>query len=330
MLEFRKFNSIENKYREEFLISLHEQGLSEGTFVVTEKVHGANFSLWTNGKEVCSAKRTAFLTSEDQFYQYEAAVERYSQSLKKLWETLSASRELEQVAVFGELFGGAYPHPDVKRIKGVTTIQKGVWYAPHIDFYAFDILIDNEEYLAVDEANALFESCGFFYAKPLFEGKFADAINFPNTFNSKLPAWLGLPQIEENVCEGVVIRPLKALFTSGGSRVIIKNKNEKWSENLRRKKVVLDQDKISNRAAALRSIAEGYVTENRLNNVISKIGQVGPKEFGMVLGLYNQDVWVDFVSDYQKDLEQLEKKEQKYLRKALNARATGLLRKQMF
>lgn len=48
--------------------------------------------------------------------------------------------ELTIVKVYGELFGGCYPHKDVTPSKNkVKRIQKGVWYSPYVRFYAFDI-----------------------------------------------------------------------------------------------------------------------------------------------------------------------------------------------
>ena len=107
-----------------------------------------------------------------------------------------------------------------------TAIQKGVFYTPNHDFYAFDILIHNEledKYLAVDEVNSLFEKVGFFYAKTLFKGTLNECLNYPNDFQSKISGWLGLPQIEDNICEGVVIRPTVPMFFRNGKRVIIKS-----------------------------------------------------------------------------------------------------------
>jgi hypothetical protein len=41
---------------------------------------------------------------------------------------------------------------------------------------------------------------------------------------------LGLPPIENNIVEGTVIKPLIPLFENNGSRIILKNKNDKFSE----------------------------------------------------------------------------------------------------
>lgn len=64
---------------------------------------------------------------------------------------------------------------------------------------------DGGRYLSVDEANAFFEAEGFFYAKTLFRGSLAECLKYPNAFQSKISQWLGLPDIEDNICEGIVV-----------------------------------------------------------------------------------------------------------------------------
>lgn len=49
-------------------------------------------------------------------------------------------------------------------------------------------------------------------------------------------AWLGLPPIADNICEGVVIRPVTPTYLRNGCRVLIKNKNARFAEKKRVKK----------------------------------------------------------------------------------------------
>ena len=46
---FKKYNSIENTYREKEVEQIYLHGYDKETYVVQEKVHGANFSFITNG-----------------------------------------------------------------------------------------------------------------------------------------------------------------------------------------------------------------------------------------------------------------------------------------
>ena len=75
--------------------------------------------------------------------------------------------------MYGELFCGIYPHEEVNDT-GYQPVQKGVYYCPWIDFYAFDILIhDNQPkpyWMNYLHAMKCFEAAKLFYAKPLREG----------------------------------------------------------------------------------------------------------------------------------------------------------------
>jgi hypothetical protein len=76
--------------------------------------------------------------------------------------------------------GGIYPHEDVKDT-GYQPVQKGVYYCPWIDFYAFDILVhgatQNEPYwMNYNHAMKCFEAAKMFYAKPLREGKYFSSL----------------------------------------------------------------------------------------------------------------------------------------------------------
>ena len=329
MIQFRKYNSIENSYREEFIDQLMES-FGEEEFVVQEKVHGANLSFWCDGQTIKCAKRTEFIKADDSFYRFNNVLKKYEKAIYKLFEIVKKERpELKVLTVFGELFGGGYPHPEIDRDKESVAIQKGIFYCPSSDFYAFDIMLNNESYLTVDQVNKLFEQCEFFYARTLFKGTLSEALKYENSFESKISAWLNLPSIEHNICEGVVIKPVIPHFLHNGSRVIIKNKNEKWEESKRYNKLQLDQDKISETAEKLAEEVLNYVTANRLNNVISKIGEVTQKDFGRLVGMLSKDVLEDFDKDYHSELEALEKKEQKLIKKSLSNSA-GKLVKEFF
>lgn len=44
---------------------------------------------------------------------------------------------LEWLRIYGEIFGGSYPSKDVPAVKNASVVQRGIWYCPHNDFYAF-------------------------------------------------------------------------------------------------------------------------------------------------------------------------------------------------
>lgn len=335
MLEFKKYNSIENSFDHGFMEQVMSETPSDLVYVVQEKVHGTNASFLCDGKEVKFAKRTSMLADDEAFYDYQEIVERYRERVINLFEDIKANYpDTTQISLFGEMFGGRYPHNDVKANHNVSLIQKGVYYSPDHEFYAFDIFLfagDNSRYLPVEEVNVLFESHGLFYARTLFIGTLQECLSYPNAFQSKIAEWLGLPPIDDNICEGVVIRPVTPQYLKNGSRVIIKNKNERFAEKKsakKRNKLFNEPIPYSDTLKVLISEADNYVTENRLNNVMSHIGEVSvPKDQGKIIGLFSKDTLDDFLKEHEGEYVALDKCEQKTFNKVLNGYCTTLVKK---
>ncbi|MEW7292883.1 RNA ligase, Rnl2 family [Aquimarina sp. 2304DJ70-9] len=324
---FKKYTSIENTYRDEFLDRIKGHGFWNDEFIVQEKVHGANLSYWTtNGEDFFSAKRTDQISNDEKFYNHDLILKQIEPKLKNIWLDLKNEFEdLKQLTIFGEIIGGDYPHKEVESDKKSIIVQKGIFYSPKNHFYAFDILINSEIYLNVDVSNEHFEKQNLLHAKTVFRGNINECMNYPNDFNSTLPKEFNLPELVPNIVEGVVIKPIKTRHFNNGVRVILKNKNEKWSENKKYHKSIKLEDELSDKVVKLQEAILTYVTENRLNNVISKIGEVSQKDFGSVLGMFNKDVVEDFLKDYHQITNQLEKKELKLITKSFAKTATELV-----
>jgi Rnl2 family RNA ligase len=241
---------------------------------------------------------------------------------------------MQTLTVFGEMFGGKYPHPDVKNKAQTMIIQKGVHYCPYHEFYAFDLYVstsDSGRVLTVDEVNRFFEQGAFFYAKTLFRGTLEACLQFPNDAPSQISWWLGLPPIEDNICEGIVIRPVIPAYLHNGARVLLKSKNARFAEKKAIKKrapKLFVEPSYSDLLNNLLPVAEQYVTQNRLNNVVSKIGQVSvPKDTGKLIGLFSKDILDDFLKEHSGKYAAIEKSEQKILNRHINALATNLIKK---
>ena len=335
MLVFKKYSSIENSFNKEYMERVMAEMPADLEYVVQEKVHGANTSFLCDGTEVRFAKRTSMLGDQEDFYEYNELLEAYRGRVLSLYSRVKAKYpKVTHISIFGEMFGGRYPHDDVKVSHRLSLIQKGVCYTPEHEFYGFDIYLAEDEqsrYLPVDEVNELFEAEGFFYARTLFKGTLAECLKYPNAFDSKIAQWLGLPPIEDNICEGVVIRPVVPMYLRNGSRVLIKNKNERFAEKKSvktRNKLFAEPVPYSEALKALLLEVETYVTENRLANVVSHIGEVHlPKDFGKLMGMFSKDVLDDFLKEHGSAYTALDKYEQKMLNKELNKLCTTLVKK---
>jgi len=334
-MEHIKYSSIENTYREKFIEMIKVEGKDGGEWVVTEKIHGGQLAFYYDVTELKASSRTTFLTPDIDFFNYEKVMEDNADKIKEIYNILKKEKEdISFIVVYGELFGGSYPHDDVPKVKTAKRLQKGVFYHPDNLFYAFDIRVDGK-YLSVDEANRLFEAVDLFYAKPLLRGTMEECLNYPNKFPSKISQWLGLPPIEDNVAEGIVIKPVEPQFLRIGERVILKSKNEKFKERKAKKKRPKKEEvKITETGERFLQELQSMVTENRLQNVLSKREEIPypvPKEyFGEIMKGLIGDIMEEFNKDFQEEYEQLDNKEQKKISKKLNQEAAKLVRTVLF
>lgn len=331
---FKTYNSIENAYQTRVIDQIKMQGFGDEVFIVQEKVHGANFSFFTDGKEIKIGKRTAFIEKDEKFFNTHQILERYRKKVIEVFGRVKTMYpDVETVVIYGELFGGGYKHKEVEAVKDAVKVQKGIEYAPYNEFYAFDIKLNGTTYLDTDLVNQIFEETVFFYAKILFQGTLEEALKFPNVFDSKIPDWLGLPEMNNNMCEGTIVKTLKTRYFGNGSRVILKNKNEKWVE---KSKVVRKQNKSAQKQISFSEKAQNiweeiqkYATVNRLNNVVSKIGEFEPKMSGKVIGLFAQDILEDFEKDFPEVFTTIEKEEHKRINKKLNSLVIDMVKEEL-
>lgn len=96
----------------------------------------------------------------------------------------------------------------------------------------------------------------------------------------------------------------------------------------KRNKLFAEPVPYSEALKALIPEVEAYVTEQRLANVVSHIGEAHvPKDFGKIMGLFSKDVLEDFLKEHGGEYGCLEKSEQKLLNKELNKLSTELVKK---
>lgn len=330
---FKTYNSIENAYQTRVIDQIKLQGFGKEIFIVQEKVHGANFSFFTDGKDIKIAKRTAFIEDDEKFYNAHQILERYRKNVLDVFQKVKTIHpDVETVVIYGELFGGGYKHKEVEPVKDAIKVQKGVGYSPYNEFYAFDIKLNGTTYLDTDLVNQIFDETGFFYAKILFQGTLEEALKFPNDFDSKIPAWLGLPEIENNMCEGTIVKTLKTKYFGNSLRVILKNKNEKWTEKskmIRKERPIQKEVRFSENAQKIWEEIQKYTTVNRLSNVVSKIGEFDPKMIGKVIGLFSKDILEDFEKDFPNAFKTIEKEEQKRINKKLNSLVIDVIKEEL-
>ena len=240
-----------------FVRWVDEEAGKDVRFVVQEKVCGAPAWMGCDGQNVTFGWAAALNDYKGKAKVLSVGlaglVERYRPRLFRLCAHVrQLFPDVRSVKVYGELFGGEYPHCLVARCKERLPAREGVYYAPDYGFYAYDIGVEGRtfgegkiiceqecedaaalpHFLSVAVCNRLFESLGIFHARTLFQGSFEECLHYPNAFPTRLPDWLDLPPLRNNWCEGTVIRPLAPLLTTAGERVLLKNVNSRHKSSV--------------------------------------------------------------------------------------------------
>lgn len=323
---FKKYDSIENAYQERFIEKIREalfQNSQNNHFYVEEKIHGANFQFYVDGEgNITPGKRTSFLIEDEKFFNWRDVFAKYKDRVLQI-RNQKCFPDGSNFIVYGELYGGCYPHPDVPNDSKWSRVQKEIYYAPFEDFICFDIFVyENEEKHYFIDKSMRDDICKYIdipYAETLFEGTLDECLRFPNEFPTTIPSLFGLPDIENNICEGVVIRHGKDLRVKTGERAIIKNKNAKFSEKKSKPREHKPQNDVPEFINEMLDNAQDYITEARLSNMFSKIGDdVNHRDFGKYIQLYSADLYDDFMKDYSGVLAGWEKNDKKTFQKLLN------------
>jgi len=300
---FKEYPSIENSKK---LVKKFPK--DDNVWIALEKVHGSNFSFICDGIQMVNARRNSPLNEFETFYGWQEIRDRYKDCVFQLFkEVKQIQKDTKSIVIFGEFFGGIYPHPSVQD-NGKQPIQKGVYYSPNLEFMAFDLRVFPEEgspfWMNYDVAMNLFEKCGLFYAKPLLTGTIQECFEFDIKINSTIPKLLNLPPLEKNIMEGIVIKSMNSSVTIPGkrppTRAIFKYKNEKFTEINPKPRETLYEKQRNEQKESLENFYDEisrYINENRLDNLQSKIGPVNEDNLDTAGVLLFEDAFKDFYSD---------------------------------
>ena len=325
-MTFKKYSSIENHYRTAYTNNIIASGNTGGLWVVTEKVHGSNFGIHYDGEKITCQKRSSSLGDNSNFFNFQIPLAKYSQGIKDYCNHRmndGVFKDVIGITIFGELCGGSYKGLESMHKK----IQKEVDYSNEIEFIAFDVCFFYEN-------NATFQNWSELEVLHTFDipvvpviriGTFDECLAENCEFKSKVPEIFGMPEHpEENICEGIVIKPIIGKYLPNNERVIIKKKNGKFNEKTN---VKIKKDVITPLTEEEKTVLSGIlelISENRLRNVISKIGEITQKDFGELMrGMY-EDIKEELDKD-NKDLVKL--LGHKKYKKIINTNLSGLIRK---
>ncbi len=237
--------------------SLLKEKVVGDTFQITEKIHGANFAFYSDGRV---AGRNGFKGGD--FFNCAGVIARYQKALEGMREAISTGYfdfHAPEFIVYGELTGS----------------QKNMAYEEQ-DFYVFDIKI-NGDWCEPEDVVALCDMTGFRHVPVLAEAlSYNEMLEFNHIFTSNI-----------GTCEaeGIVIKANEV-------RCVTKRRTPAFSEK-KRTGVKQPRKELEPEQLEMLQALELYVTEIRVDSVVSKFGEPSPKDFGKILGLYVQDVIED-------------------------------------
>ncbi|AGF85515.1 ligase 2 [Moumouvirus goulette] len=304
---FQKYFSIENPNKITKILRKNDHTNDKYEWIVLEKIHGANFSFITNGKNICVAKRTAVISSDEYFYNYETIIEKYKEDILEIYKKITLSiKNIMSIQIFGELFGGLYPN---YKYENMRPVQKGIYYNPNVDFMVFDIKInystDNfqvqnnkSEFLSHNEVLFYLTLTNLKHVPVITKGKFNDIIKMDPVFLTKVPEIYQLPHIDNNYAEGYIFK-LNTRHSCNILRPIIKSKNNVLFGEIHNQNKKNYEENISDKNVFIEEI-KNYLTKNRFDGIIGKIGP--DNKIPKIIGCYIADALNDYESslDYEK------------------------------
>lgn len=284
-----------------------------GRWVATEKIHGAQLLVACDGEQVAFGKRKAWLAAAEPFFGWQMLRNELEVALRSL---VAALARPGLVYVYGELFGGGYPHPEVEALPGLTPVQTGIWYAPSLRFAAFDLLLVDPKqpadalFIAHEQLEALAVEVGLSTVPVLARGTRRELVDLPVRYTSTVAEALGLPAIADNLAEGYVQKPDAEL--PARTRPLVKHKIAEFDDNRFDESEAFDHHAHLSVAELCRWAAV-MINPVRVASARSKVGERPEAIIEEVV----LDVWIDLEAIFGRRMLALSEDEDASIRAAL-------------
>lgn len=287
---FKKYQSIENSYQTshiEFYVNKFGKELLDSTFVVTEKLDGANFQINVTKEEIKYGRRTDYLKEDEKFFNWNEIKGKYEVIGKHIQQCLNMPKE-KQMIVLGRELKMSEITLYFEMISNKINKRVKYFHDNRIELVCIDVFVDNKK-LNYFDGIAFLQSLGLINIRfaPVFgvvEG-LSKALDFPTRFNS------GLIELENNLIEGIVIQPLEPEKFKTNEYFILKKKNKEFME-----KIKVEKEYVSYAEKFL--FLDNYINDNRLISAESKLGKFqSTKQIGEFMKEINQDVISDLIKE---------------------------------
>ena len=283
---FREYHSIQ-RVSDKAMAMVRQLGEDwQRAWIVSEKIHGSNYSFWTDGSTVKAARRTGWIVDGDPFFGHASVFERYKNDVVKLFH-MARCREGDVLVLYGELYGG-------------DKIQQVIGYQEEMKFAAFDLYHNG---VPLDHASFVrhMQEAGI-PSVPVVAvcDSFREAVAVSPEFATRLT---GDGNVERELrAEGLVIKTAQPSFFDSGRRAIFKSKNPDFDEG--------GAGRVFYPASPLEKKLEGpllefyqrllcAMTEVRLDSVCSKNGELTSQCRSRYAGLLVRDALTDIATDEQ-------------------------------
>lgn len=293
-----------------------------GPWVALEKIHGAQMVIAVTESDVRFGKRKAWLGGTEPFFGWQLLRGELLESARALHRAVGSSRAT--ITIYGELFGGNYPHPSVPAVPGMAPVQTGIWYAPDLHYSVFDVHLSPDpasegELLSHSEVTVLAREASFLSVPVLGRAPRPSLSQLPVRFSTRVPALFGLPPIEDNWAEGLVLKADARARLS--ERAIVKRKIPEFDEAVFDESAPWDPDQAMTLEQLL-SWAARLVNAPRVASARSKCGDGDTAALLEEIGL---DVQVDLEMAFPLAMKGLSPDDEEALRSRVKLGATSLL-----
>lgn len=292
--DFHRFRSGKN------VSTVHEElvesGLMDQTFEATEKIDGSNFCIMCiNSNTIMCASRNRILNTGDKFHGFQQIVQKLSEQITQVFKECANiathCEELEQVHIYGELFG----NPVINRVN----------YGDQVRFVAFEVVLryayGKAEWPAHNVFSKVLEKCGIPCTKVLFTGTLAQCIAmdpvFPTTYGSGL-------------AEGYMLRSTTPI--KDGKHLYLKHKNQSFMHEF----IHTEREDSADITQKCHDVFKSYLNDMRIISVLTQNPELSCKDFAKA-----------FVRDVHDELtmtplyKSLDKCQQKKVRKMMSKQA---------
>ena len=319
-MKFTEFQSLVNENPKNITGIFAEDKFKNLWCVATEKLHGANFSVYLfkdkGTIQIRFASRNQFIGIENQFFNFKRYfTEEKIKNLKDIAENLITEEGL-CIRFIGELFGGH----DALNTKPV---QKEILYDGDIQFKVFSVesynLSDQEDIHYMDWLHVI-HFCDDFDLKTV---PIINIDTLENLYKIDPTEQSALSSKENQIREGICIREL--YNEVGNPPLILKKRSPNFLENKGKlsssKELSLDPKFLE----TFNKVLE-MVTPQRVSNVNSHFGFTSIKEFASLQKSVMDDITKDSIKDYDIDLNFNDYKE---LKKVIGKRVSPLIKQEL-